>query len=219
MAFADFDRYWVGTHGPIAAQLPGLRRLVINLLRPELQRRPPPWDGLSCAWFESTDAVRSVVSTPEFRTMIDDEDNFVDTTARHRMIVIPHSATGDEPAASRSMSNTIKTVVPIWRKQGIEREYFNSYWRDAHARLICDLPNLHAYVQNTVRMDMQRLEPYCDAIAECWWTSWDGVLAAVNSDAYAAVQADEKHFADIARLVPMVVREVEIVRDGKRLID
>jgi uncharacterized protein (TIGR02118 family) len=100
----------------------------------------------------------------------------------------------------------------------MEREDFNIYWRKTHSELICDLPNLCAYVQNTIRMDMQRREPFCDAMAECWWTSWDGVLDAVKSEAYTAVQADEKHFADTARLSPMVVREVEVVRDGKLLV-
>jgi len=37
---------------------------------------------------------------------------------------------------------------------------------------------------------MQRRAPYCDALAECWWASWDGVVDAVKSAAYAAVQAD-----------------------------
>jgi uncharacterized protein (TIGR02118 family) len=215
MTFDDFARYWVETHGPVAAKLPGLRRLVTNLVRPELQRHEPPWDGLSCAWFESADAVRSVVSTPEFRAMIDDEENFVDTSERSPMIVTPYSPAAEAPMSTEGLSDTIKTVVAIWRKSGMEREDFNTYWRNTHAELICNLPNLRAYVQNTTRIDMQRREPLCDAIAECWWTSWDGVLDAVKSAAYATVQADEKRFVDTARLSPMVVREVEVVRDGK----
>ena len=218
MAFDDFARYWVETHGPIAGRLPGLRRLVTNLVRPDLQCGEPPWDGLSCAWFESADAVRSVVSTPQFRAMIDDEENFVDTAERYPMIITPHSPAGEEPMTTDGLSDTIKTVVAIWRKVGTEREDFNAYWRDTHAGLIFNLPNLRAYVQNTIRADMQRREPYCDAMAECWWTSWDGVLDVVNSDAYAAVQADEHQFADTARLAPMIVREVEVVRDGRLLI-
>jgi uncharacterized protein (TIGR02118 family) len=92
--------------------------------------------------------------------------------------------------STEGLSDTIKTVVAIWRKSGMEREDFNIYWRKAHSKLICDLPNLCAYVQNTIRMDMQRREPLCDAMAECWWTSWDGVLDAIKSEAYTAVQAD-----------------------------
>jgi uncharacterized protein (TIGR02118 family) len=218
MSFDDFARYWVEKHGPIAAKLPGLRRLVTNLVRPELQRSEPIWDGLSCAWFESTDAVRSIVATPEFRAMIDDEENFVDTGDRSAMIVTPYSAAGEEPTSTEALSGAVKTVVAIWRKSGMERNAFNTYWRNTHSELICNLPNLQAYVQNTIRMDMQRREPLCDAIAECWWTSWDGVLEAVKSAAYAAVQADERHFVDTARLFPMVVREVEVVRDGELLV-
>lgn len=218
MAFDDFARYWVETHGPIVARLPGLRRLVTNLVRPELQRGEPPWDGLSCAWFESAEAVRSVAATPQFRAMLDDEENFVDTAERNPMFITPHAPAGEPPMTTEGLSDTVKTVVAIWRKPGLEREAFNAHWRNTHAGLIGALPNLSAYVQNTVRMDMHRREPYCDAVAECWWTSWDGVLEAIKTDAYAAVQADEKHFADSARLSPMVVREVEVVRDGKLMI-
>ena len=218
MSFDDFARYWVETHGPIAAKLPGLHRLVTNLLRPELQRTETHWDGLSCAWFESAAAVRAVGSTPEFRAMLEDEENFVDTTERSPMFITPHSPAGEAPMSSDGLSDTIKTVVAIWRKSGVDREEFNAYWRNTHSKLVGALPNLRAYVQNTIRMDMQRREPLCDAMAECWWTSWDGVRDAVKSDAYAAVQADERQFADIARLAPMFVREVEVVRDGKPLI-
>ncbi len=215
MTFDDFARYWVETHGLVAAKLPGLRRLVTNLVRPELQRNEPPWDGLSCAWFDSADAVRSVVATPEFRAMIDDEETFVDTSDRSAMIVTPFSPSGEEPMSTAALRDAVKTVVAIWRKNDMEREDFNAYWRNTHSKLICNLPNLRAYVQNTIRIDMQRREPLCDAIAECWWTSWDGVLEAVKSAAYAAVRADEQHFVDTARLSPMVVREVEVVRDGE----
>ena len=218
MTFDDFTRYWIDTHGAITASLPGLRRLVINLVRPELQRSETPWDGLSCAWFESADAVRSVASTSEFRAMVDDEENFVDTTHRSPMIVSAYSPLREAPISPDDLPpEAIKTVVAIWRKSGTERENFNSYWRTTHSKLICDLPNLCAYEQNTIMTDLQRQAPLCDAIAECWWTSRSGVLEAIKSEAYAAVQADEKHFADTERLAPMVVREVEVVRDGKLL--
>jgi len=122
MSFEGFARYWIETHGPIAAKLPGLNRLVTNLVRPELQRSETPWDGLSFAWFESADAVRSVASTPEFRAMLDDEENFVDTSNRSPMFITPHSPTGEAPMSTKGLSDTIKTVVPIWRKNGMELE-------------------------------------------------------------------------------------------------
>jgi uncharacterized protein (TIGR02118 family) len=217
MSFEDFARYWVDIHGPIAAKLPGLRRLVTNLVRPELQRAASRWDGLSCAWFESAEAVRSVASTPQFHAMLDDEENFVDTSDRFPIIIAPHFPLPESTLVADGSSDTIKTVVAIWRKSGTECEAFNSYWKNTHSKLICALPNLQAYVQNTVRMDMQRREPPCDAMAECWWTNLGGVREAVKSAAYAAVQADEKQFVDADRLAPMMVREVEVVRDGELL--
>lgn len=192
--------------------------LVTNLVRPELQGNESPWDGLSCTWFESADAVRSVVSTPEFRAMIDDEENFVDTSDRSPMIITPYALMGEAPMSTEGMSDTIKTVAAIWRKDGMKREDFNTYWRNTHSKLTCNLPNLRAYVQNTIRLDMQRREPLCDAMAECWWTSWDVVLDALKSSAYAAGQADENRIVDTAGVSPMVVRKVEVVRDGKLLV-
>jgi uncharacterized protein (TIGR02118 family) len=149
--------------------------------------------------------------------MLDDEQNFVDTSVRSPLIVMPHAPMGEAPMSTEGLAGTMKTVVAIWRKSGTQREDFNAYWRNTHSGLICALPHLRAYVQNTIRADMQRGEPLCDAVAECWWASREGVLEAVQSDAYAAVQADEKRFVDSTRLSPMVVREVEVVREGKLL--
>ena len=209
VSFEDFCRYWVETHGPITADLPGLRSLQFNMIRPEYQRRPSFWDGVSCAIFESAAA---------FQAMLADEEYFVDISHRSPLIVAPLARLSNVAVTPEDVASSIKTITPIWRQAGVTRESFVNYWRRAHSKFICALPHLRAYVQNTPRMEMMRETPYCDAIAECWWESWDGVLEMVNLPEYAAVQQDEKRFADLSSSVPMVVREVQIVRNGQLVI-
>ncbi len=45
-----------------------------------------------------------------------------------------------------------------------------------------------------------------------------GLRDAFKSPGYAAVQADERHFVETHRLAAMVVREVEVVREGKLVV-
>jgi len=44
----DFRRWWLEEHAPLARQLPGLRKLVFNLVEGDA-----PYDGVSELWFDS----------------------------------------------------------------------------------------------------------------------------------------------------------------------
>jgi uncharacterized protein (TIGR02118 family) len=72
---AAFSAYWRDHHGPIAAQVPGIRRYVQNHV---LQSGPqPPYDGIAQTWFDDLDAVRASASSSELQRTRDDEPNFM----------------------------------------------------------------------------------------------------------------------------------------------
>lgn len=79
MAVEDFQRYWREVHGPIAAEIPVLRRYVQSHVRPGAYRdgRQPKYDGLAITWFESTDAMRESARTEAYRQTRADEPNFI----------------------------------------------------------------------------------------------------------------------------------------------
>ncbi len=68
-------RYWREVHGPIAAKVPGLRKYVqdpaIAATEGDLQ-----FGGIAELWFDSAEAFRSAMASPEWRATIADVPNF-----------------------------------------------------------------------------------------------------------------------------------------------
>ena len=80
MTIEEFQTYWRETHGPIAARIPGVRRYVQCHAVPETYagRTPPAFDGAAELWFDSIDAMRGAMGTPEVAAALEDEKNFID---------------------------------------------------------------------------------------------------------------------------------------------
>jgi uncharacterized protein (TIGR02118 family) len=76
---AEFDAYWRDVHGPIAARIPGLRRLVQSrALRIPGDARAPDYDGVAELWFDDAEALLRARASPEWRASGLDEPNFLD---------------------------------------------------------------------------------------------------------------------------------------------
>ncbi|MFC4522549.1 EthD family reductase [Cupriavidus pinatubonensis] len=92
----DMLRYWRGTHGPLAASVPGLRRYVQSAMLPAVDDQGPThFDGAAQIWFEDDAALQAAVCSPLFRESVKpDEANFIDTDsavtlsieAEHRIV-------------------------------------------------------------------------------------------------------------------------------------
>lgn len=54
-----FREWWLERHAPLARQLPGLRRLVFNVVEAE----NAPYDGVSELWFDSQEAFEAAYAT------------------------------------------------------------------------------------------------------------------------------------------------------------
>jgi uncharacterized protein (TIGR02118 family) len=74
-----FQRYWRGTHGPLAATIPVIRRYVQSHVRRSAYEggRRPAWDGVAITWFDDTAAMRASAASPEYARVRADEANFV----------------------------------------------------------------------------------------------------------------------------------------------
>lgn len=90
---AEFHRYWLVEHGPkVKARQKALRAVKYvqsHTVEPELngllqQSRAllPPYDGITEVWWESGDALRAALATPEgaqaMKELQDDESRFID---------------------------------------------------------------------------------------------------------------------------------------------
>lgn len=83
----NFHEYWRTTHGPIVAKLPGLVRYVqhhvMSLPRPEYAQDEEPIDGIVETWWESQEALENVQRSPELRSVVADEINFMGHSNRN----------------------------------------------------------------------------------------------------------------------------------------
>ncbi len=99
MTEAEFDAYWGRVHGPIAARIPGLRRLVQSrALRVAGDARPPDFDGVAELWFDDVAALLRARTSEEWRLSGLDEPNFLDP-ASTAYLVTEERTVFEAPAA------------------------------------------------------------------------------------------------------------------------
>lgn len=75
MTHEAFKAHWLGTHAPLCAKLPGLRRYSVNLV--DRERFPKfDYDGFSELWFDSEEDLKAAFASPEGVTLLADLPNF-----------------------------------------------------------------------------------------------------------------------------------------------
>jgi len=75
----DFQRYWLEIHGPLAAQIPEIRRYVQSHTRVAAYERgrTPAYDGVAITWFDGTRAMRASAASAQYLRVRADEPNFI----------------------------------------------------------------------------------------------------------------------------------------------
>jgi uncharacterized protein (TIGR02118 family) len=75
----EFQRYWLSVHGPIAAEIPALRRYVQSHTRRAAYEagRAPAYDGAAIAWYDSADAFRAAAAGAEYARAAADGPSFL----------------------------------------------------------------------------------------------------------------------------------------------
>jgi uncharacterized protein (TIGR02118 family) len=71
-----FEAYYLGTHLPLAAAIPGLGRSEVSKALPGPDGSAPPFYRLFEAWFDSPAHLAAVSATPEWQRTTDDLSNF-----------------------------------------------------------------------------------------------------------------------------------------------
>jgi uncharacterized protein (TIGR02118 family) len=74
----EFRSYWHETHGPLVAKMPGVRYHVQNHALFNPLGGEPDYDGIAEIRFESPDALRRAMTTPEAQAVFADLANFAD---------------------------------------------------------------------------------------------------------------------------------------------
>lgn len=92
LSVEEFQRHWRDVHGPIAAQLPGLRRYVQSCTRRSAYEggRVPAYDGVVLIWLDSTDAIQSTAATGEYARVLADAAVFLSPGAVPAILTREH---------------------------------------------------------------------------------------------------------------------------------
>ena len=110
---ADFRRYVEEIHLPLVKRLPGLRRVVVNWSHPGWPAGLPGFsdgDGVAEDWFDSIEALRAALASPEGQAVAADGPKHLDMSrtrllvAEEQEIALPYDAVtvGVEMGAGKS---------------------------------------------------------------------------------------------------------------------
>jgi uncharacterized protein (TIGR02118 family) len=75
MTTEQFASYWLDTHAPLAKSMPGLRKYVVNLVKPP-PNRPVDYDGVVELWFDDVDSMKKAFASPEGQATQKDTQEF-----------------------------------------------------------------------------------------------------------------------------------------------
>ena len=87
-----FQEYWSGTHGKIAARIPGNRRYIQCRARKGIYAtgRTPDFDGVPMSWFDDLEALRASGQGPEYEATRADEKNFMAPGRIKSVVAVEH---------------------------------------------------------------------------------------------------------------------------------
>ena len=76
----QFRRHLQEIHGPLAKNLPGLRKYVQNIVRSDPKRKPPAWDAVVELYFDDWSAMEAAWASPQGAASDADLPAFADLT-------------------------------------------------------------------------------------------------------------------------------------------
>lgn len=68
----EFERYYEAAHAPIAAAIPGLRKLVLVRTADALGEEPSPFHRIAELWFDDEEAMLAGAASPEGQAAVAD---------------------------------------------------------------------------------------------------------------------------------------------------
>lgn len=82
-----FARHFDEQHKPLVADLPGLRRFVVNRVLPDPDGPPPAYDAVAEDWFDDPAAMTAAFASPEGQAVLADAQHFLDLSRLQILVV------------------------------------------------------------------------------------------------------------------------------------
>jgi uncharacterized protein (TIGR02118 family) len=214
---AEFDAHWRDVHGPLAAQLSGLRayfqHLVVNKEQFGIGAARGPWElaGFSELHFDDIDAMLDAVSAQSFGAAIKDEEDFladVHLVACEKHVVVPVE-TGEGPF--------VKRMTLLKKPEEMSAQEFRHEWLTVHAGLVRQWPDVLGYAQNIVvdryhgarDGNVPYAEVPVDGIVEFWFRDKETAAQLYASEIVAKTQEHAKVF--LSEITPFFVETRKVV--------
>jgi len=203
MSAEEFRLQWLGVHGQIARNLPGIRGLIFSEAfgggagGAPASSFPMAIDGFAQMWFANREAFVAATASDQGKKWIADGDRLIDRQAS-RSFALGMRVVIEPPR----LEGLIKRTILIVRKQGMTKPQFLKYWLSRHAELASGVPGLIGAVFNPVQAmpGSPANEPEFDGITETWWeTSPDDLGGKPRSAAADAWMADADNCIDLER--------------------
>jgi uncharacterized protein (TIGR02118 family) len=191
----DFRKYWLKEHAAIIRAIPKVRKYIASITLPSAYRnREPIYDGISEAWFDDEEAMRSSADSPPRRAASADDANFVDMAKAGSIVVEEIVQKEGTPG-----DGAVKMFSLLTRKPGTGVAEFQAYWRNRHGPLAAKIPQIRRYVQCHVRPSAYAdgRVPRYDGVAELWFDNFQAVRDSGDGDEYRAVRLDEPKFLSL----------------------
>jgi uncharacterized protein (TIGR02118 family) len=209
MGVEDFRAYWRGTHGPIVARIPGIRRYVQS--HPKIagyRKGDLICDGVAEIWVDGKEALRAMGQTPAFAAAKRDELNFIDGD---RLVELLTSETVIKDGAVPK--NGVKSISLLTFKAGMDPAQAQTHWREKHGPIAAGISTLRRYVQCHVRLGAYRkaAPPAFDGIPMAWFDDMADMRLSAGSEAYARTKADEINFLEPGRIGTILTEEHVVI--------
>ena len=201
-----FQEHWRTPHAELVVRQAGLRRYVQNhATGPVGQSREPVYDGVAEAWFDDTESMRALASSPEYRAVREDEAHFIDASSMGVLLT-------NEVAVIDGPETGVKMITFLNRRPDVTPDFFQKYWREDHGPLAAEIPGLRRYVQCHARPGIYSAgrSPLFDGIPFSWFDDMESLRASGTSSAYARTRADEANFMVSGRLPFVITKAHEI---------
>jgi uncharacterized protein (TIGR02118 family) len=209
LSVEEFQDHLRNTFGPLAAKGPGLRRYVQSCALPQgYGKGELLFDAIGEMWFDSAEAYKNYLGSPESAAARSEEGTFLDTTRTVVMPVDVHVIKGGPIP-----DNAVKNIEFVNKRPGMALEPFRTYWRNVHGPLAATISVMHRYEQNHVVLGEYAKDepPIYDGLAITWFASTADMKRGTTTPQYAATRADEPNFLPDGHLPIIVTREHVVV--------
>ncbi|MGF6985245.1 uncharacterized protein (TIGR02118 family) [Paraburkholderia atlantica] len=211
----EFRKHWLGHHGPLVRNAPGLSQYRQNHIVDRVQRgidfTRDPWeyDGFSQLWIADAQKPFGEGELPQ--KIIADENYFL---GRLNILTVKQTTVVDVPS-DEQRARLKKRMSLIRRRPDLSEQEFLNEWR-VHAELVREMPGVKGYRQNAVIQREVQKGTACaynelpiDGVVEFWFESTDTLQEAFTSAAGVKTMDHAKTF--LAGITAFLVEEHRII--------